>query len=162
MRDYVYAVKGFVVLLHCFLVNTELRAWSSPRSDDESLAIVSVFPKRIFDQVMSNQPAQTQTQRIATRPKHSSVGSTIPLFLANLRLLNLDLRNDWPEIATNDFDTKHAAQNQKRRISCVEWSLYRLFELYDSGVTKEVRASLRSLLFYRPVSTIYSPLCVRT
>jgi len=91
----------------------------------------------------SGQAAHSQLQRSAPKPRPSST-STISLFLANLRLLDLDLRHDWPGIVIHDFDTKHAAQNQKRRISCVEWSLFRLFELHDSAVTKEVR---RTYLF---------------
>ncbi|KAH0343294.1 hypothetical protein KCU83_g8909, partial [Aureobasidium melanogenum] len=35
------------------------------------------------------------------------------------------------------FDTKDALQNQKKRIACVEWSLYRLFELWDRETTRD-------------------------
>jgi len=68
--------------------------------------------------------------------------STISLFVANLRLLNLDLRDDWPDVTVRVFDTKHAQQNQRRRVSCTEWSLYRLFDLYDPATTRDVSYSV--------------------
>ncbi|KAG9835491.1 hypothetical protein KCU98_g12323, partial [Aureobasidium melanogenum] len=63
--------------------------------------------------------------------------SNISLFVSNLRLLNLDQRQDWPDITVQTFDTKDALQNQKKRIACVEWSLYRLFELWDRETTRD-------------------------
>ncbi|GAB7351168.1 hypothetical protein MBLNU459_g1618t1 [Dothideomycetes sp. NU459] len=63
--------------------------------------------------------------------------SLFPLFLSNLRLLDLDKRVDWPDITIETFGTKHAVQNQKQRIFCVEWALFRLFELYNPEVTKD-------------------------
>lgn len=65
--------------------------------------------------------------------------SNIELYLANLRLLDLDLRNDWPDVTTGDLDTENVQQNQKRRIACVEWTLYRLFEIWDPPTTRDVR-----------------------
>ena len=52
-------------------------------------------------------------------------------FLSNLRLLDLDELDDWPLITTNVLVPNDAQQNQKKRIQCVEWALYRLFELWD-------------------------------
>jgi hypothetical protein len=72
--------------------------------------------------------------------------SNISLFVSNLRLLNLDQRQDWPDITAQTFDTKDALQNQKKRVSCVEWSLYRLFELYDRDTTREVSQGSSCLL----------------
>jgi hypothetical protein len=60
------------------------------------------------------------------------------LLLANLRLLDLDLREDWPEITPRTFNTKDTQQNQKQRIKCTEWILYRLFELWDPEETRDV------------------------
>lgn len=57
--------------------------------------------------------------------------SNITLFLRNLRLLNLDLRDDWPGISELTFCTKNSQQNQKKRIQNVEWALYQLFVLWD-------------------------------
>ncbi|RDL38899.1 Uncharacterized protein BP5553_03239 [Venustampulla echinocandica] len=62
--------------------------------------------------------------------------SNIALFLTNLRLLDLDLRGDWPNITDRTFSTKDAQQNQKKRIHCVEWALCQLFELWDPEETQ--------------------------
>jgi hypothetical protein len=72
-------------------------------------------------------------------PKSRSISSSnISLFVSNLRLLNLDQHQDWPDITIQTFDTKDALQNQKKRVSCTEWSLYRLFEIWDRDTTREV------------------------
>ncbi|KAI4176682.1 MAG: hypothetical protein LQ346_007847 [Caloplaca aetnensis] len=57
-------------------------------------------------------------------------------FLTNLRLLDLDLQEDWPSITTELFATKNARANQKQRIQCVEWALYQLFQLWNPKETK--------------------------
>ncbi|KAI9720193.1 MAG: hypothetical protein M1812_003011 [Candelaria pacifica] len=62
--------------------------------------------------------------------------SNVALFVTNLRLLDLDLRRDWPGIDAQTFSTHNAQQNQKHRVRCVEWSLYRLFELWDAEDTR--------------------------
>ncbi|PVH73487.1 hypothetical protein DL98DRAFT_519903 [Cadophora sp. DSE1049] len=75
-------------------------------------------------------PATTTTPQPPTGP------SNITLFLTNLRLLDLDLRADWPDISALTFSTKDAQQNQKKRIQCVEWALYQLFALWDAEETR--------------------------
>ncbi|KAI9785314.1 MAG: hypothetical protein M1839_000331 [Geoglossum umbratile] len=68
---------------------------------------------------------------------HSTEGpSNISLFLTGLRLLDLDKHPDWPSITRHTFSTKDAQQSQKNRIRCVEWALYRLFEIWDSEGTR--------------------------
>jgi hypothetical protein len=62
--------------------------------------------------------------------------SNITLFLTNLRLLDLDLKDDWPGITAVTFSTKD--QNQKKRIQVVEWALYQLFALWDPEETRNV------------------------
>ncbi|KAL9002918.1 MAG: hypothetical protein Q9188_004191 [Gyalolechia gomerana] len=62
--------------------------------------------------------------------------SPVSVFLTNLRLLDFDYVEDWPAIAANLFVAKNARANQKQRIRCVEWALYRLFELWNSKDTK--------------------------
>jgi hypothetical protein len=74
--------------------------------------------------------------------------SNISLYVSNLRLLNLDQRQDWPDITIQTFDTKDALQNQKKRVSCVEWSLYRLFEIWDRDTTRDVSQVLSCLLVF--------------
>ncbi|KAI9795974.1 MAG: hypothetical protein M1835_004868 [Candelina submexicana] len=76
----------------------------------------------------------------AAVPNGSSASSTsstnVALFVTNLRLLDLDLRGDWPGIDAHTFSTHNAQQNQKHRIRCVEWSLFRLFERWDAEDTR--------------------------
>ena len=76
----------------------------------------------------------------ASRPPAPSpiARSSIPqLFVANLRLLDLDQLPDWPSITSRSFSTRDGQQNQKQRIRCVEWTLYRLFELWDPEETRD-------------------------
>lgn len=63
--------------------------------------------------------------------------SDIRLFVTNLRLLDFDLRDDWPNITTQTFSAKNA--DQKQRISGTEWALFRLFEIWDPSETAQVR-----------------------
>ncbi|KAG5926854.1 hypothetical protein E4U42_002905 [Claviceps africana] len=60
--------------------------------------------------------------------------SPLSVFLANLRLLDLDLLPDWPDITVDTFATT-GVQGLKRRIQCVEWALVRLFEMWDPEET---------------------------
>ncbi|KAL1836999.1 hypothetical protein VTJ49DRAFT_4402 [Mycothermus thermophilus] len=68
--------------------------------------------------------------------------SNISLFLTNLRLLDLDLRPDWPDITPSIFtNTSHSARNatqdnHKTRVQAVEWALYHLFALWDPDDTR--------------------------
>ena len=68
-------------------------------------------------------------------PAHSFHAS---IFVTNLRLLDLDKHDDWPSITAHILSAKDAQQNQKKRIQCIEWALYRLFELLDQEETKNV------------------------
>lgn len=65
------------------------------------------------------------------RPSSTPGPSNISLLLRNLRLLDLDQREDWPGISAVTFSTKDTQQNQKKRIQCVEWALYQLFTVWD-------------------------------
>ncbi|KAG4437918.1 hypothetical protein IFR05_006588 [Cadophora sp. M221] len=71
-----------------------------------------------------------------TIPQPPSGPSNITLFLTNLRLLDLDLHPDCPDISALTFSTKDAQQNQKKRIQCVEWALFQLFALWDPEDTR--------------------------
>lgn len=62
--------------------------------------------------------------------------SDIKLFVTNLRLLDLDLRSDWPNITVQTFSSKNA--DQKQRIGASEWALFRLFEIWDPAETSQV------------------------
>ena len=71
-------------------------------------------------------------------PKPAAGSQSLSLFLANLRLLDLDLLPDWPEITVHTFAGKDATQGQKKRIICVEWALYQLFAIWDPEETRQV------------------------
>ncbi|EGS21679.1 uncharacterized protein CTHT_0035450 [Thermochaetoides thermophila DSM 1495] len=77
--------------------------------------------------------------------------SNVALFLTNLRLLDLDLLPDWPDISVETFSGKDAVQGQKKRIQAVEWALYQLFALWDP---EETRNKLRP--FFPPLDQIQS------
>lgn len=66
--------------------------------------------------------------------------SHVRTFLRCLRLLDLDTKEDWPGLVEEHFLTKHAQQNLQQRVKGVEWSLYRLFDLWDPEETKNVRS----------------------
>jgi len=61
--------------------------------------------------------------------------SHVSVFVRSLHLLDLDQLEDWPEVTIQSFTAKASLQH---RVRCIEWSLYRLFELYDARVTKDV------------------------
>ena len=62
--------------------------------------------------------------------------STVTSFVRCLHLLNLSQLADWPGVAVGTYSSKTAASLQQR-IRCTEWSLYRLFEVYDPKATKD-------------------------
>ncbi len=64
---------------------------------------------------------------------------SISTFLTNIHLLDLDRRDDWPAITPQTFTRKNTLQNEKTRVQCVEWALYRLFEIWDLEETENVR-----------------------
>ena len=65
--------------------------------------------------------------------------SALHIFLTNLKLLDFDLLPDWPEISVSTFHgVGNNAQGQKKRIQCVEWSLYHLCSLWDPEETANV------------------------
>ncbi|KAL1800070.1 hypothetical protein ACET3X_000412 [Alternaria dauci] len=61
--------------------------------------------------------------------------SDIRLFVTNLRLLDFDLRPDWPGITVQTFSAKNA--DQRQRIGGTEWALFRLFEIWDPNETAQ-------------------------
>jgi hypothetical protein len=93
--------------------------------------------------------AGTRNLRSSTAKSSSASGpSYISLFLRNLRLLDLDRCEDWPGITDLTFSTKDTQQNQKKRIQCVEWALYRLFSLWDPEGSRNVRQPVSSSIQY--------------
>jgi hypothetical protein len=70
------------------------------------------------------------------QPLNPTPTPDVKLFVTNLRLLDLDLRNDWPGITVQTFSAKNA--DQRQRISGTEWALFRLFEIWDPNETAQV------------------------
>ncbi|KAG5984956.1 hypothetical protein E4U55_002363 [Claviceps digitariae] len=73
-----------------------------------------------------------------TEPSHHAAAapasSPLLVFLTNLRLLDLDLLPDWPDITADTFSA-NGIQGQKRRIQCVQWVLVNLFRIWDPEET---------------------------
>jgi hypothetical protein len=63
-------------------------------------------------------------------PSHQDV------FIRNLKLLQLDQREDWPGISIRALSA--SSQNQRQRIRLVEWALYYLFAIWDPEGTQNV------------------------
>ncbi|KAJ4136451.1 hypothetical protein NW768_004064 [Fusarium equiseti] len=72
-------------------------------------------------------------------PAHAHHGpSALSIFLTNLNLLDLDQLEDWPDVRAETFATGGtSAQGLKKRVHCVEWTLYQLFALWDPDETKK-------------------------
>ncbi|KAI1434640.1 hypothetical protein GGR50DRAFT_660993 [Xylaria sp. CBS 124048] len=81
-------------------------------------------------------PPPPSASPITKSPQVPVCTSNANLFLTNLRLLELDLEPDWPDITPTTLSSKDAAGGQKKRIQCVEWALYRLFLLWDHADTQ--------------------------
>ncbi|KAK3696856.1 hypothetical protein LTR37_017762 [Vermiconidia calcicola] len=73
---------------------------------------------------------QASSIKNGIKPSGSTV---ISLFVTNLRLLNLDLLPDWPNITTSSFSNHDA----RTRMKCTEYALYQLFRLYDPATTAD-------------------------
>ncbi|KAG0649232.1 hypothetical protein D0Z07_4289 [Hyphodiscus hymeniophilus] len=95
----------------------------------------------------SLKPSSLNPQPIALPPGPSNAA----LFLTNLRLLELDLRDDWPDITATTFSTSTRQENQKKRLHCAEWALYYLFALWDP---EETRNKLQP--FFPPLDPLQS------
>ncbi|KAF7575610.1 hypothetical protein PtrM4_072340 [Pyrenophora tritici-repentis] len=83
--------------------------------------------------------SRTMSVKTVTKPQpvNSISVSDIKIFVTNLRLLDFDLRQDWPGITVQTFSGKNA--DQRQRIGGTEWALFRLFEIWDPNETAQVR-----------------------
>lgn len=102
----------------------------------------------------STKNLSSTTDPAASSKHHRIVASSptnVSLFLTNLRLLDLDLRPDWPGLNLLTLTNKDAAQGQKKRVQCVEWALYQLFVLWDP---EEARNKLQP--FFPPLEQTQS------
>jgi hypothetical protein len=86
----------------------------------------------------SNGHARTMSVKTTTKPQtlNPIPAPDIRLFVTNLRLLDFDVRQDWPDITVQTFSAKNA--DQRQRISGTEWALFRLFETWDANETAQV------------------------
>lgn len=88
----------------------------------------------------TNTTSHGRTMSIKTNNKTLSLNplpaTDVRLFVTNLRLLDFDLRSDWPGITVQTFSAKNA--DQRQRISGTEWALFRLFEIWDPNETAQV------------------------
>ncbi|KAF7509227.1 hypothetical protein GJ744_008287 [Endocarpon pusillum] len=96
-------------------------------------------------------PVCSKTQTADVPAPNWAGPSNIVAFLRCLRLLDLDLLDDWPVIHKELFSVKAAQPNLQQRVKCVEWSLYRLFETWDPTYTKD---KLRP--FFPPLAPLQS------
>ncbi|KAF2019436.1 hypothetical protein BU24DRAFT_439572 [Aaosphaeria arxii CBS 175.79] len=84
--------------------------------------------------------APARSLSVKTNNKPPPISNPLPpsdtrVFVTNLRLLDLDLLPDWPNISVQTFSSK--AADQKQRIGGVEWALFRLFEIWDHDETSQ-------------------------
>ncbi|CAA9961685.1 hypothetical protein PTMSG1_05062 [Pyrenophora teres f. maculata] len=81
--------------------------------------------------------SRTMSVKTVTKPQpvNSISVSDIKIFVTNLRLLDFDLRQDWPGITAQTFSGKNA--DQRQRIGGTEWALFRLFEIWDPNETAQ-------------------------
>ncbi|KAK2044713.1 hypothetical protein LZ31DRAFT_278444 [Colletotrichum somersetense] len=77
-------------------------------------------------QTRSGSPTKSSAAPIASSITSNPVSTThMSLFLTNIRLLDFPSYPDWPGLDAQTFSV------QKKRIHCVEWTLYQLFVLWD-------------------------------
>jgi hypothetical protein len=84
---------------------------------------------------ISSHVARSLSVKANSRPQ-SLPGADVRLFVTNLRLLDLDLRDDWPGITAQNFSAKNA--DQRQRIGGTEWARFRLFDVWDPSETAQV------------------------
>ena len=120
--------------------------WTRPRVVE--MASLHHEGKQLLPKTASARGMQAPSSKVPTVKFRDSVQkqrsdlwagpSPISTFVRCLRLLDLDLLEDWPAISEDTFSTISAKQNLQSRIKCVEWSLYRLFELWNPSETRDV------------------------
>lgn len=78
------------------------------------------------------------------KPLDWAAPSHLIVFIRNLKLLQLDKRDDWPNITLRALSP--SSQNQRQRIRLVEWALYYLFTIWDPEHAQNVRETNESML----------------
>ncbi|OJJ42733.1 hypothetical protein ASPZODRAFT_29052 [Penicilliopsis zonata CBS 506.65] len=85
--------------------------------------------------MLDGRSAIMQHSRPAAKPKsvNWSPAAHGAVFVRNLKLLQLDQQEDWPNISTRTLAPSQ--QNQRQRVKAVEWALYQLFSIWDPEAT---------------------------
>ena len=108
---------------------------------------MSSLGRTISTRVPKNPDATSHTAKPA---KAQWTGpSQITIFLRSLRLLNLDLLEDWPDLSESAYSGRVAQQNL--RVKGTEWALYRLFEIWDPETAQH-----KLKPFFPPISPLQS------
>lgn len=92
---------------------------------------IRVIMERSASSASSNPSHRQQHKRVDSRIAQGP--STASLLVRNLRLLELDRRNDWPGITSSSFGN----QDARTRMRCAEWTLFQLFRIYDLATTTD-------------------------
>ena len=74
----------------------------------------------------------------ATMNAPSTTFNTISLLCKNLKLLDLDLRDDWPHVSPQIFTNQDNPGNHKIRVQCTEWTLFHLYHIWDKEECRDV------------------------
>ncbi|RJE27010.1 hypothetical protein PHISCL_00595 [Aspergillus sclerotialis] len=69
------------------------------------------------------------------KPPSWSTSSHLVVFIRNLRLLQLDQQEEWPNINLRTLSA--SSQNQRQRVKAIEWALYHLFAIWDPAGTQD-------------------------
>lgn len=106
------------------------------------------------------QASTMQSSKQPVRPKslNWTQQSHTCVFIRNLKLLQLDLQPDWPDITVSSLSP--SLQNQRQRIRVVEWALYHLVALWDPKLAHDVCDYLHLLSKKRMNLTSYR--CLET
>lgn len=133
---FVYFLRAHAISRSC----TTYQDYETVSHDRDSAKMASAMNSSSHARTRSLRSNTLELKRPLTTPSASIPGpSSIKLFITNVRLLDLDLREDWPDITPATFSTK----DQKKRIQSVEWALYHLFCLWDAEEARDVRALVR-------------------
>ena len=77
---------------------------------------------------------------------HGQQSAHMRVTIKNLRLLDLDEEFDWPDVRPGTFSEDSSVTSASTRISCANWILFKLFEIWDLKQTKEVSSLQRDVL----------------
>ena len=113
----------------------------------------SSLAKSLHSRPCSSFQHNMQSSRPARKPKLPNWSpSHVVVFIRNLKLLQLDQREDWPAI--NARTLSPSPQNHRQRVKAVEWALYQLLAIWDPAGTQLVSGSAYSLTRFHQSLTL--------